>query len=77
MESGWLAWYECAACPARWDDEDRNRAVRGGEWREAGSGLELFEHLRRQRPGKIGFHIPAWLSYFVSLSECAATFLRA
>jgi phage terminase large subunit GpA-like protein len=21
VESGRLAWYECAACPARWDDE--------------------------------------------------------
>ena len=25
---------------------------------------------------KFGFHIPAWLSYFVSLSECAAAFLK-
>ena len=28
-----LAWYECPACGARWDDGMRDRAVSRGEWR--------------------------------------------
>lgn len=71
-----LAWYECELCGACWDDNDRDKAVRLGEWRERHSGLELMAHLRTSRPVKVGFHIPAWLSYFVSLSECAAAFLK-
>ena len=76
METERLARYECAGCQAQWDDEDRNRAVRAGEWRERDSGVELFALLRRERPVKIGFHIPSWLSWFVSLSEVAAAFLK-
>jgi phage terminase large subunit GpA-like protein len=76
METRRLARYECVACRAPWDDEDRNRAVRAGEWRERESGLELFAHLRRERPVKIAVHIPSWLSWFVSLSEVAAAFLK-
>ncbi|MCL2791098.1 MAG: phage terminase large subunit family protein [Desulfobulbus sp.] len=71
-----LAVYQCAHCPAVWDDADRDMAVRGGQWVERGSGLELFSHLETHRPGKIGFHIPSWLSYFVSLSEVAHAFLK-
>jgi len=71
-----LAYYQCAHCPAQWDDAVRDIAVRGGQWIERASGLELFTHLETHRPGKIGFHIPAWLSYFVSLSEVAHAFLR-
>ncbi|MDL2279085.1 phage terminase large subunit family protein, partial [Desulfovibrio sp. OttesenSCG-928-G11] len=29
-----------------------------------------------QRPLKIGFHLPSWISYFVSLSEVAHAFLK-
>jgi len=76
METERLARYECQACKAQWDDEDRNKAVRAGEWRERESGMELAEHLRRERPVKIGFHIPSWLSWFVGLSEVAAAFLK-
>ncbi|MDR1125699.1 MAG: phage terminase large subunit family protein, partial [Deltaproteobacteria bacterium] len=71
-----LAVYQCAHCEARWDDADRDLAVRRGQWVERSSGLELFAHLETHRPGKIGFHIPSWLSYFVSLSEVAHSFLR-
>ena len=59
-----------------WDDGDRDRAVRGGEWRERTSGLELMAHVAAHRPVKVGFHIPAWLSYFVSLSEVAHAWLK-
>jgi len=77
MQTRRLARYECAGCGDLWDDEARNKAVRAGEWRERESGLELFALLRRDRPVKIGFHIPAWLSWFVSLSEVAAAFLKS
>lgn len=71
-----LAVYQCAHCPKTWDDTDRDLAVRAGQWVERASGLELFAHLEMHRPGKIGFHIPSWLSYFVSLSEVAHSFLK-
>ncbi|UQZ90682.1 terminase [Deltaproteobacteria bacterium Smac51] len=71
-----LAAYHCEHCQALWDDADRNRAVRVGQWIERGSGLELFTHLATHQPMKLGFHIPAWLSYFVSLSQVAHAFLK-
>lgn len=70
-----LAFYPCEHCGAVWDDGDRDRAVRLGEWRERGSHLPLSACLTGRPPAKIGFHIPAWLSYFVSLSEVAAAHL--
>lgn len=71
-----LATYPCEHCGTVWDDGDRDRAVRRGEWRERTSGLELSAHQAAHRPTKLGFHIPAWLSYFVSLSEVAAAALK-
>ena len=71
-----LAYYACEYCGAVWDDGDRDRAVRGGEWRERTSGLELMAHVHAHHPMKVGFHIPAWLSYFVSLSEVAHAWLK-
>ena len=71
-----LACYACEHCGAVWDDGDRDRAVRKGEWRERASGLELMAHVAVHRPVKVGFHIPAWLSYFVSLSEVAHAWLK-
>ncbi len=71
-----LAAYQCQHCPALWDDSARNQAVRAGSWVERDSGLELFAHLAAHRPVKIGFHVPAWVSYFVSLSAVAHAFLK-
>jgi len=76
IEAGRLAWYECPHCLAAWNDYERDAAVRAGGWRERASGLKLFEALRARRPMKIGFHLPSWLSPFVSLSEVSASFLR-
>lgn len=76
VEAKDLAWYECPECQERWGDIQRNHAVARGKWVERKTGLELFEYLEEYRPQKIGFHLPAWLSYFVSLSEVAAAFLR-
>lgn len=76
IEAEKLAWYECDRCRVKWDDELRNRAVRTGQWRSRESNMELSEYLAAFRPKKIGFHIPSWISYFVSLSEVAAAFLK-
>lgn len=74
--AGRLAVYQCEHCDGQWSDADRDRAVRKGFWVEKASGLELFAHLHQHRPVKIGFHLPAWNSYFVSLSEVAHAFLK-
>ncbi len=71
-----LAWYECPHCAGRWQDADRDLAVRSGVWREESSGLELGRHLELYRPISVGFHIPAWISPFVSLSKTASKALE-
>ena len=86
IESEGMAWYECPFCQAEWNEHDRDTAVRNGRWLERkkkadGSpspdmGLPLFEYLKTFRPGKIAFHIPSWLSTFVSFGKIAASFLR-
>ena len=76
MESEKLAWYECPDCGEKWKDEHRNKAVKNGEWRVRKTGDGLSKYLKKHRPLKIGFHVPSWISYFVSLSEVAAAFLR-
>jgi len=43
---------------------------------EGKDGLELMEYLQAHRPLKIGFHLPAWLSHFVTLSEVAGRFMK-
>ena len=76
IETERLAWYDCADCRSAWDDARRDRAVARGEWRCMQTGNEMRRELQTSRPSRIGFHIPAWLSTFVSLSECAGAFLR-
>ncbi|MCG8632834.1 MAG: phage terminase large subunit family protein [Desulfobacterales bacterium] len=71
-----LAWYECEHCKGKWDDEVRNRAARGGVWMARGTSISMDTYLDRFRPSNIGFHVPAWISYFVSLSECVHAFLK-
>lgn len=76
IENERLAWYECEHCFQAWNDQMRNRAVRHGEWRAKNDGRELFKYLQDERPKKIGFHTPAWISPFVSISESAARFIK-
>ena len=71
-----LAWYECEHCKAQWDDVTRNKAVRMGHWQERTSGLALEVHIKKYEPKSIGFHIPAWISRFVSLADVGASFKR-
>jgi phage terminase large subunit GpA-like protein len=93
-----LAWYECPNCGVQWNDYDRDRAVRLGQWRSRekekispneatentekekineniSGGRKLMPYLKEHRPRVIGFHLPSWISRFVSLSEPAASFL--
>lgn len=84
IEAQRLARYECPLCLAKWNDYERDMAVRGGQWMARvetadappALGLPLFEYLKTVRPAKIAFQIPAWISRFVSLSKTAACFLR-
>jgi phage terminase large subunit GpA-like protein len=84
IETQRLAWYECPHCLAKWNDYERDMAVRAGRWHERVEkkdadpevGLSLSEYLLKNHPGRIAFHIPAWLSRFTSLSKTAACFLR-
>jgi phage terminase large subunit GpA-like protein len=76
IEAEKLAWYECPDCLAQWNDYDRDRAVRSGRWRDRKTETDMAEYLRVHKPTKIGFHIPSWLSPFVSLATVAASFLR-
>ena len=73
-----LARYTCANsdCGSMWSDAERDVAVRRGEWHDRDTGLPLMEHLEQENPEKIGFHLPGWLSPFVSLSAIAADFLQ-
>lgn len=75
IKSEKLAYYVCEHCGSRWDDRMRDAAAASGLWRERTTGLELFEHLDRYRPISIGFHQPAWFSFFVSLSDSAAAWV--
>ncbi len=74
VENEKLAWYQCE-CGDKWTDHDRDKAVRTGMWIARNDGRKLNTYLQVERPRKIGFHTPAWLSPFVSLSEVAAAFL--
>ena len=82
-----LAHYECPACGSCWTNLKRDAAIRFGRWvameksldgekEIEGAGLELFEYLKKYNPRKIGFHIPSWISPFVTISEVAAAFLK-
>lgn len=76
VESRDLARYVCPACGSEWNDTQRNKAAQGGEWRDRATGMELAAYLAEHRPRNIGFHLPAWVSRTVRLSDCAAAFLR-
>lgn len=69
------AYYACEHCHSHWNDLDRDLAVRQGQWVERSSGQELFTHIKTHKVSKVGFHIPSWISTFVSLSEVANAFL--
>jgi phage terminase large subunit GpA-like protein len=80
-----LARYVCIepSCRRQWDDDIRHKAqvlaMRSG-WRlrmaDGSQGEEMSRYMRRERPQSIGFIVPSWISYFVSLSQVAADYLK-
>ncbi|WP_319525670.1 terminase gpA endonuclease subunit [uncultured Desulfosarcina sp.] len=76
MKTEQSAWYECVHCSSKWNDADRDMAVRAGEWRDRKNGELLDTALTSILPVTIGFHIPSWLSPFVKLWEVAHAFLE-
>jgi phage terminase large subunit GpA-like protein len=76
IEAEKLAWYTCPECGKNWTDYDRDRAIKHGIWRDRVGGIEIMEYLKINHPGKIGFHIPSWISPFVSFSTIAAAYLK-
>jgi phage terminase large subunit GpA-like protein len=65
-----LAHYSCESCGMKWDDRLRNDAVRAGYW-------EAREPVPNGRPSVIGYWLPGWYSPFISLSKCAAAYMRS
>ena len=70
------AYYACEHCGVCWNDADRDRAVRAGVWREQDTGMDMYAYVEAHKPVHVAWHLPAWLSYFVSLSGIAAKILR-
>ncbi len=68
IKRGYLARYECEYCQAHWTDADRDRSVTAGHW---------VAREPADRPTSVGFHLPAYYSPFVSLSELAAEYIEA
>jgi len=82
MRNKQLARYECAHCGGLWDDYLRDKAMAHNDWRaqksgDAPLGLSLEKYLEVHRPQNIGFHLPAWETAWVSMSESAAVFLES
>lgn len=80
IEVGALAWYHCARCGARIEERQRESMVARGVW--AADGCETVAKdgtLVGERPKsrRIGFHVPALISPWVSWSQMAAEFVAA
>lgn len=71
-----LGFYTCQECGCRWNDGERDLAVRAGKWRDEATGESLEDSLTAHAPISIAFHIPALISPFVSLSEIASKLLE-
>lgn len=88
IKSKSLGRYMCQSCGVLWDDNDRNKAIRRETWRlrivdkegevdPEQKSEEMFRYLLRERPATIGFIMPSWMSYMVSLSEIVHDHLRS
>ncbi len=75
------AWYECEACQAKWDEDDRNDAVKLGRQRHnPAAGIRKGWRRRPStvihlRPSSVWWHLPPMLSQFVSFNEIAQAYL--
>ena len=63
-----LARYRCEKCGALWNDHMRDLAVRGGD---------MYTEFPAGHPTKVAYHLPSWVSPFVSLSKVLADFFKA
>jgi len=63
-----LARYECSSCQEPWDDHSRDTALQHAE---------LRPRHQVEYPYAVGVHVPAWVTPFRSLSDCAAEWLEA
>jgi phage terminase large subunit GpA-like protein len=74
-----LARYRCPCCKWPWTDHVRDLAVRAGAWKpyrwSAEQGFVPAPDIRGAT--SVGFHIPALISRFVSLSDLAARRIAA
>ncbi|PIE72083.1 MAG: terminase [Deltaproteobacteria bacterium] len=91
MERQGLARYLFPCCGTLTDNRGRIKALRQGEWRhylgpvdlreeaaaESSPGKNLQQVLDGESPSKIAFHSPALISPLVSISEIAASKMRA
>jgi len=74
-----LAWYECEHCQGKWDEDTKRKAVGKGVWiarnEKDSTKISMDVYLEKFRPAGIGFHIPSWISYFVTFGEIVHAFL--
>ena len=63
-----LARYRCEKCGALWNDHMRDLAVRGGD---------MHAEREIERPTKVGYHFPSWVSPFVKLSKVMSDWFKA
>lgn len=74
------AWYQCPHCDSKWDEEDRNEAVRQAAalhdpphiwhgWRPREGGLDI------RRASVVWVHIPPMISRFVPFNQIAQAYL--
>lgn len=63
-----LARYECEACGYHWNDHTRDLAVKAGHW---------FAERVVRGASVVGFHMPSWISRFVSLSRVMHDYMLA
>lgn len=76
---GNLAWYECERCKAKIVDTQKLAMLKAGEW--VGLNQWIDDHGRKHgvpiKSKRIGFHIPAIYSPWVSFSKLAFEFIQA
>jgi phage terminase large subunit GpA-like protein len=58
--------YRCCGCGALWDEEERNDAVRAGQWKP---------RQEVDRPESVWFHVPPRLSRFVAFHDIVSAYV--
>ena len=72
------AWYECAHCEKRIDEDDKAVMVAAGRWKTEDGNVQDAEAVGRWPNGtRIGMQISALYCSWVSWSQVAAEFLRS